>query len=130
MKQAAAATAAEGGFGRNTFFNVVRNAYLEAERGDGTETPASRKAREDHEQIVSHVASDIIPKLDRLQARTLHGAPFGHRCARNNYASYAANDENEGEEDDEDADKEGGEEEEKDGEEGPATPAGSSPLLT
>jgi hypothetical protein len=50
MKQAAAATAAKGGFGRNTFFNLVRNAYLEAERGDGTETPASRKAREDHER--------------------------------------------------------------------------------
>ena len=42
-----------------------------------------KMARESHEQIVGRVASDRLPKLDRLQARTLHGEPFGHRCARN-----------------------------------------------
>ena len=70
-------------------------------------------ARVDHESIVSRVAADIIPKLDRLQARTLHGAPFGHRCARNTYFGYAAKKPK-------GAKREGGEEddeEEEDGEE-------------
>ncbi len=41
-----------------------------------------RIARETHEQIVTRVASTNLPKLDRLQSRTLHSQPFGYRCAR------------------------------------------------
>ena len=44
-------------------------------------------AREDHEQIVSRVATDMVPQLDKLQARTLHGKPFGHRCVRSYHVS-------------------------------------------
>jgi len=39
-------------------------------------------AREDHEKICQRLAHSHLPSLDRLQARTLHGAPFGHRCRR------------------------------------------------
>ena len=50
-------------------------------------------ARVDHEQIVGRAAYDCLPKLDRLQARTLRGEPFGHRCARNHQTSYAIHNE-------------------------------------
>ena len=70
-----------------------------------------------------------MPKLDRLQARTLHGAPFGHRCARNNHVSrYAAADKgSEDEEDEEDEDEQDdfkpGEEDEPAMMNGPVSPA-------
>lgn len=62
-----------------------------------------KTARTDHEQIVSRVASDNLPKLDRLQARTLHSEPFGHRCARNIDCGKSSS------QDDDDTGEEGGE---------------------
>ena len=69
-------------------------------------------AREDHEQIVGRVASNKLPGVDRLQARKLHGEPFG-RCARNltTAAPFGEGeadeeaDEEEAEEEDEEADE-------------------------
>lgn len=42
----------------------------------------NKKARSDHESTVGRLAVENLCKLDRLQARTLHGLPFGHRCIR------------------------------------------------
>ena len=48
-----------------------------------------------------------MPKLDRLQARTLHGAPFGYRCARNNHvAKYAKDDDGDDDDDDDEEEEE------------------------
>jgi hypothetical protein len=41
-----------------------------------------KMARTSHEQIVARTASEYLERLDKLQAKTLHGKPFGHRCAR------------------------------------------------
>ena len=56
-------------------------------------------ARQDHEAIVGRMACEVLPQLDKLQARTLHSKPFGHRCARNSFDSgKSSNDADEGEE--------------------------------
>ena len=58
-------------------------------------------ARKSHEQIVGRVASENLSKLDRLQAKTLHGEPFGHRCARS-IATLDSDTETDDEEEDDD----------------------------
>ena len=65
-------------------------------------------ARESHEKIVGRVASHNLPKLDRLQARTLHGEPFGHRCVRNQNNSDELDDDDDDNDDDDDDDDSGG----------------------
>ena len=45
------------------------------------------------------MACEVLPQLDKLQARTLHSKPFGHRCARTSFDSgKSSNDADEGEE--------------------------------
>jgi hypothetical protein len=46
-----------------------------------------KSARADHERIVGHVAFEKAEAVDQLQAKTLYGAPFGHRCTRSLYGS-------------------------------------------
>jgi hypothetical protein len=41
-----------------------------------------KEARSDHENVVGRLARENLSKLDRMQARALHGLPFGHRCIR------------------------------------------------
>ena len=48
----------------------------------------------------------MMPKLDRLQARTLHGAPFGHRCARSNHVKAYHKEDETGEEEELDEEEE------------------------
>ena len=52
-----------------------------------------KMARESHEKIVGRVAHTHLAKLDRLQARTLHGEPFGHRRVRNQFDDLDSDDE-------------------------------------
>ena len=69
-----------------------------------------KMARTSHEQIVARTASEYLERLDKLQSKTLHGKPFGHRCARSISLSTKS-DADEDEEDEEGQDDGSGDDE-------------------